>query len=122
MDFTNEKPIYLQMADRLIDEIVAGVYLPESRIPSVRECAVSLGVNTNTAMKTYEFLAQNGIIYNKRGLGYFVTPGANEQIKNERRREFYEKRLPQLSRQMEMLGISIEELTSSLNKQQTQNH
>ncbi len=115
MDFTNEKPIYLQMADRLMDEIAAGVYLPESRIPSVREFAVNLGVNTNTAMKAYETLAQYGIIYNKRGLGYFVTPGANEQIKNERRREFYEQGLPRLSRQMKMLGISIDELTSALN-------
>lgn len=117
MDFTNEKPIYLQMADRLMDEIAAGVYLPESRIPSVREFAVNLGVNTNTAMKAYETLAQYGIIYNKRGLGYFVTPGANEQIKNERRREFYEQSLPRLSRQMKMLGISIDELTSALNNQ-----
>ena len=117
MDFTNEKPIYLQMADRLMDEIAAGVYLPESRIPSVREYAVNLCVNTNTAMKTYEELAKDNIIYNKRGLGYFVSPGAIELIKNERRREFYEQGLPRLSRQMKMLGISIDELTSALRQQ-----
>ena len=114
MNFSNDKPIYLQMADRLMDEIVAGGYAAESRIPSVREYAVNLGVNTNTAMKTYEELAQNGIIYNKRGLGYFVTPGANEQIRDERRHEFYEHRIPQLKRQMQMLGITVEELTQQL--------
>lgn len=117
MDFTNEKPIYLQMADRLMDEIAAGVYLPESRIPSVREYAVNLCVNTNTAMKTYEELAKDNIIYNKRGLGYFVSPGANERIREERRHEFYEQQIPQLTRQMKMLGISVEELTQELQRQ-----
>ncbi len=119
MEFTNDKPIYLQMADRLMDEIAAGVYLPESRIPAVREYAINLGVNTNTAMKAYEELAQHGIIYNKRGLGYFVTPGATEQIRDGRRREFYGQRLPQLARQMKMLDISIDELTRELQRMQT---
>jgi GntR family transcriptional regulator len=118
MDFNSGKPIYLQMADRLMDEIVAGVYMAESRIPSVREYAVSLGVNTNTAMKAYDALAQHGIIYNKRGLGYFVTPGATEQIKEERRHEFYERHLPQLEHQMEVLGISVEELTQQIREDQ----
>ncbi len=117
MNFSNDKPIYLQMADRLTDEIVAGVYLPESRIPSVREYAVNLCVNTNTAMKTYEELAKDNIIYNKRGLGYFVSPGANERIREERRHEFYEQQIPQLTRQMKMLGISVEELTQELQRQ-----
>ena len=117
MNFSNDKPIYLQMADRLMDEIAAGVYLPESRIPSMREYAVNLCVNTNTAMKTYEELAKDNIIYNKRGLGYFVSPGANERIREERRHEFYEQQIPQLTRQMKMLGISVEELTQELQRQ-----
>ena len=100
-----------------MDEIAAGVYLPESRIPSVREYAVNLCVNTNTAMKTYEELAKDNIIYNKRGLGYFVSPGANERIREERRHEFYEQQIPQLTRQMKMLGISVEELTQELQRQ-----
>ena len=51
MDFNNEKAIYLQMADRLCDEILSGVYKADDRIPSVREYAVMLSVNTNTAVK-----------------------------------------------------------------------
>ena len=76
MIFNNDKPIYLQMADRLSDEILAGTYHDDERIPSVREYAVLLQVNTNTAVKAYEELARNEIIYNRRGLGYFVTKGA----------------------------------------------
>ena len=80
MTFSNDKPIYLQMVDRLCDEILSGVYQDDDRIPSVREYAVLLEVNTNTAVKAYEQLAREEIIYNKRGLGYFVTPGAKKQI------------------------------------------
>ena len=79
MTFTNDKAIYIQMADRLCDEILSGVYKDDDRIPSVREYAVLLEVNTNTAVKAYEQLAREEIIYNKRGLGYFVTPGARKQ-------------------------------------------
>lgn len=73
MTFNNEKAIYVQMADRLCDEILAGTYKDDDRIPSVREYAVMLEVNTNTAVKAYDELARANIIYNKRGLGYFVT-------------------------------------------------
>ena len=51
MTFTNDKPIYIQMADRLCEEILAGSYKDDDRIPSVREYAVLLEVNTNTAVK-----------------------------------------------------------------------
>jgi len=58
MIFNNGKPIYVQMAERLCDEIVSGIYGPNSRIPSVREYAVTLEVNTNTAVKAYDLLAR----------------------------------------------------------------
>ena len=78
--FSNDKAIYLQMADRLCDEILAGLYGDDDRIPSVREYAVLLQVNTNTAVKAYDALARDGIIYNRRGLGYFVSAGARDTI------------------------------------------
>lgn len=114
MNFNNEKPIYLQMSERLMDEIAAGIYPDEERIPSVREYAVSLGVNTNTAMKAYDELSRNNIIYNKRGLGYFVTQGANENIKSQRRRDFMEHGIQQLIRQMKLIDMDVEELTKLL--------
>ena len=110
MTFTNEKAIYLQMADRLCDEILAGTYKDDDRIPSVREYAVMLEVNTNTAVKTYDELARANIIYNKRGLGYFVTPGAKEQILQTRKKEFMDDKLPEMFRQMKLLGINKEEV------------
>lgn len=114
MMFNTDKAIFLQMADRLCDEILAGTYHDDDRIPSVREYAVLLEVNTNTAVKAYDLLAREHIIYNKRGLGYFVTPGAREQIRQQRRTAFMEQTLPELARQMQLLGISEDELMSRL--------
>ena len=110
MNFTNDKPIYIQMADRLMDEILADKYKDDDRIPSVREYAVLLEVNTNTAVKAYDELSRANVIYNKRGLGYFVTPGAKKQILTERKKEFMKERLPELFRQMRLLDIDIKDV------------
>ena len=113
MTFSNDKAIYLQMADRLCDEILSGKYKDDDRIPSVREYAVLLEVNTNTAVKAYDELARANIIYNKRGLGYFVTPGAKKQILKERKQEFMKQRLPELFRQMALLDITIDDVANA---------
>lgn len=113
MMFNNDKPIFQQMADRLCDEILALTYQDDERIPSVREYAVMLEVNTNTAVKAYEQLSRENIIYNKRGLGYYVTPGAREQILKQRRKVFLEQQLPELFRQMNLLGLGIEDVVGT---------
>ena len=115
MNFSNDKAIYIQMADRLCDEILSGKYADDARIPSVREYAVLLQVNTNTAMKAYDQLARDEVIYNKRGLGYFVTPGAKQQILKARKQEFMKERLPELFRQMQLLGITLEDVKNAYN-------
>jgi DNA-binding transcriptional regulator YhcF (GntR family) len=116
MNFNNDKAIYIQIADRLCDEILAGTYQDDERIPSVREYAVLLQVNTNTAVKAYDELARSEIIYNKRGLGYFVTPGAKKQILKARKQEFMKERLPELFRQMNLLDITIDDVAEAYKK------
>ena len=113
MTFSYDKPIYIQMADRLCDEILSGKYQDDDRIPSVREHSGLLEVNTNTAVKAYEQLAREEIIYNKRGLGYFVTKGAKKQILKGRKKEFMKERLPELFRQMQLLDITIEDVVDA---------
>ena len=116
MNFSNDKAIYVQIAERLCDEILAGKYNEDERIPSVREYAVLLEVNANTAVKAYDLLATDEVIYNKRGLGYFVSAGAKKQIKKSRKKEFMKERLPELARQMSLLDISIDEVKEELEK------
>ncbi len=115
MTFNNDKAIYIQMADRLCDDILAGTYSDDDRVPSVREYAVSLEVNTNTAVKAYDQLARDGIIYNRRGLGYFVTPGARDSIMRARRKAFLDTTLPSLFRDMRLLGIGINDIVKEWN-------
>lgn len=101
------------MADRLCDDIIAGVYKPDDRVPSVREYAALMQVNTNTAVKAYELLAREDVIYNRRGLGYFVSNGAPDHIVAYRRRDFMQHTLPELFRQMRLLGIGVDEVVNA---------
>ena len=116
MNFSSDKAIYIQMADRLCDDILAGTYKDDDRIPSVREYAVTLEVNANTAMKAYDMLARDGIIYNRRGLGYFVTAGARDKIMAARRRDFLDNTLPDVFRNMRLLGLTVEDIAKAWDK------
>ena len=125
MEFKENKAIYLQIVDRLCDDILLGKYQEEDRIPSVREYSASVEVNVNTAVRSYDHLQNQGIIFTKRGLGYFVSPGAKSVIEEMRREEFLKEKLPELLQSMKTLNISIDELVcklkkiSSNNKEQT---
>lgn len=112
MKFKESRPIYLQIADRLCDEISQGLHPEDGRIPSVREYAALVEVNANTVVRTYDYLQGKEIIYTRRGLGYFVCPGAAKRILTLRRSQFMETELPEFFRQMRNLGITIEEITT----------
>lgn len=105
MDFHGEKPIYLQIADVFCENILSGVLKADDRIPSVREYGAQIGVNPNTVMRVYEKLTADGIIYNKRGIGYFVSPDARENILEAQRADFLEREVPAIKRKMELLGL-----------------
>lgn len=112
MKFKESKSIYLQIADRIMDEILQNIYKEEERIPSVREYAASVEVNANTMMRTYEYLQGQEIIYNKRGIGYFVEKDAVNKILTLRKDSFKNEELPEMFRTMKILGISASEITA----------
>ncbi len=108
MDFNADKPIFLQIADTLCDRILSGELKGEDRIPSVREYGADIGVNPNTMMRSYEKLTADGIIYNKRGIGYFVAPDARKQILKVQRQEFLDKDVPAIKQRLKLLGLDAE--------------
>lgn len=110
MNFKESKAIYLQIADRICDEIIFGQYSEEERIPSVREYASIVEVNSNTAMRSFDYLQSQNIIYNKRGIGYFVSSGAKKLIISLRKKRFMEDDLEWFFHQIYTLNISIEEI------------
>ncbi len=116
MTFNGKKAIYLQIADLICDDILLGKSGEEERIPSVRETAAEVEVNSNTVMRSYDWLQNHQIIYTKRGLGYFVSPDAKSLIKAMRREEFFEESVPELVKTMQTLEITVEELIEIIDK------
>ena len=112
MEFRKQKSIYQQIADRLMDQILAGEPAEDERMHSVRDVAASMGVNPNTVMRSFDYLQSEEIINIRRGVGYFVNPDAKTKILALQRREFLEEELPVIRQKMKTLGISIEELGS----------
>lgn len=111
MQFSNSQPIYLQIADYVCEKTLLKEWIPEQRIPSVRELAVQMEVNPNTVMRTFEFLEQQGIIFNQRGIGYFLSKDASIQAAAYRKRMFFESDLPQVFRNLYLLGMQPADLT-----------
>lgn len=89
MDFNENKPIYMQIADAIMDGVLSGEYQLDARLPSVREYAARVEVNANTVMRSYDWLQQQMVIYNKRGIGFFVMPEARKRILEMRRNIFF---------------------------------
>ena len=121
MQFRESIAIYLQIADYVCERILLQQWKTGERIPAVRELAVQLEVNPNTVMRTYEFLQGQNIIYNQRGIGYFVSPDAIENAAQYRKTEFIEKELPSIFRNMYMLGMDIDELRARFDTFKKQN-
>ena len=103
-------PIYLKIADGIWVEILHGGYGEHDRIPSVRDYAATVEVNANTVVRTYDYLQGQEIIYNKRGIGYFVSAGAKDRIITLRKDIFLHEELPEFFRQVSALDITIKEI------------
>jgi Predicted transcriptional regulators len=115
MNFKENKAIYLQIAERICDMILLGEYKEEERVPSVREYAAIVEVNFNTVMRSFDHLQSSEIIFNKRGIGYFVTEGAGEKIRSMRKESFLQGEINDFFRQIYMLEISMQEIVEMYN-------
>ena len=108
MEFRDNKPIYLQIGDVICEKILSGELKAEDRLMSVREYGALIGVNPNTMMRTYEKLTDDGVIYNKRGIGYFVCPDARKTVLENERKSFMENELPAILKRIQLLEIDPE--------------
>lgn len=116
MDFKSNKPIYLQIVDFCFTKILTKEWKDNERIPSVRELGVQLQVNPNTAMRAFDYMQSEDVIYSKRGMGYYVQLYAAKQIKNIQKKEFFEQILPETFKTMDLLEISIDEIVEKYNE------
>lgn len=114
VDFSADKPIHVQILDYCMDCIGAGEWVPGERIPSVKELSVTMVVNPRTVMRAYEALEERGIIFQRRGLGFYVAPEAVDKVMSERRREFDEVALPAFLARLRQAGFTIDDLIDKL--------
>ena len=107
MEFKNRQAIFLQIADYVSDQILTGKWVAGERIISIRDLAIKLEVNPNTVLRAYEHLQQQEVIYNTRGVGYFVSQTAQETIREIRKQKFFDYELPELIKKINLLKVDL---------------
>ncbi|WP_162053559.1 GntR family transcriptional regulator [Pontibacter pamirensis] len=116
MEFKENQAIYLQIANRFFENILQKKWDSGEKIPSIRDMAVEFEVNPNTTMRTFNYLQDKGIIYNKRGIGYFLADDGFERTIAIKREQFLEEDLPLFFKNMQLLGIKLDDLKAYANQ------
>ena len=107
---TQEKSIYLQIAEMIETDILRDILLEEERVPSTNELAKLYAINPATAAKGVNILVDEGVLYKKRGIGMFVSAGAKEAILSRRKNEFSDNYVKKLLEEAASIGLGKEEV------------
>ena len=115
----DSRPIFVQIAEQIENDILSGTTPEESQVPSTNEFAAFHRINPATAGKGVNLLVDDGILYKKRGIGMFVAPGSRERIVDKRRDQFPSQYLKPLIAEAAKLGITPEQLADMIMKEET---
>ena len=110
------RPIFLQVAERIEEDILAGRLAEEDQAPSTNQFAALYQINPATAAKGVNLLVDQGILYKKRGLGMYVAPGARERLIEKRREQFFERYIVTMLQEAEKLGITTEQVAEMIQR------
>ncbi|WNS76661.1 GntR family transcriptional regulator [Bacillus sp. DTU_2020_1000418_1_SI_GHA_SEK_038] len=110
------RPIFLQIMERIEDDIIEGGLAEESQVPSTNQFAAFYKINPATAAKGVNLLVDEGILYKKRGIGMFVAEGAREKVINKRKEQFFEQYIITMIHEAKKLGITADQLTDMVGK------
>lgn len=116
LNFDDEKPVFLQIAEGMEDAILTGVFQEESQIPSTTELSVTYKINPATALKGINLLVDAGIVYKKRGVGMFVAEDAVRKLRQKRKDQFYENFVSRLVEEAKKLEITDVEIISMIER------
>lgn len=117
----DSRPIFMQIAQMIENDIVDGILLEEAQVPSTNEFAAFHRINPATAAKGVNRLVDDGILYKKRGIGMFVAAGSRAVLVGRRREDFYEQFVRPLAREARKLGIDSEQLLAMMARESTAN-
>ena len=117
LDYSDTRPIYEQIVDKLQTYILKGILKPDTQLMSVRSLAMELSINPNTIQKAYAELERQGFIYTIKGRGNFVR--YHDDLLNLRKKELVDK-MEEISKEAKELNISMDELVKELNSRKTE--
>ena len=104
------RPIFVQIAEQVENSIIDGTLAEEAQVPSTNELAAFHRINPATAAKGINQLVDDGILYKRRGIGMFVSPGARAKLRIRRREQFSDTYLRPLLAEAHKLGLSTMEV------------
>lgn len=113
------RPIFLDLADRIADDILAGVYPEETQVPSTTELSVHYRINPATAGKALSRLVDDGVLYRRRGLGTFVATGGPDVLRRQRLAEFSADYIRPVLEEARRLGIARDQLIDLVRQEQS---
>ncbi len=110
------RPIFVQIAERIEEDILAGRLAEEEQAPSTNQFAALYQINPATAAKGVNLLVDQGILYKKRGLGMYVASGARAKLLEKRREQFFERYVVTMLQEADKLGITTEQLADMIQR------
>jgi DNA-binding transcriptional regulator YhcF (GntR family) len=110
------RPIFAQIAERIEEDILVGRLAEEEQVPSTNQFAALYQINPATAAKGVNLLVDQGILYKKRGLGMYVTPGARARLLEKRREQFFEQYVAPMLQEAEKLGITTDQVAELIHR------
>ena len=111
INYKSTKGIFLQIAENICQQILAGKLNAGDRIPSVRDLSGEYEVNRNTLLRTYSLLEESGVFTNKRGIGFFVSENAVEIILEKEKKEFFQTEMPELIQKVKLLKLTENDMS-----------
>lgn len=112
----DSRPIFMQIADKIEDDIIEARLPEETQVPSTNQFAAFYQINPATAAKGVNLLVDQGILYKKRGIGMFVASGARELLMEKRKTEFYEQYVVAMVKEAAKLGITKDQLSEMIRR------
>lgn len=112
--FDESKPIYLQIKERIEEQIVSEQLREEEQIPSTTQLVNFYKINHLTVSKGIHLLVEDGLVYKKRGVGMFVAKGAREKLLSRRKESFVTQYVVPMMREAEHLGMTVDEVVKTI--------
>lgn len=113
VNWSDDSPIYRQLKARVLDMMLDGRLKAGDALPSVRQVAAEYQLNPITVSRAYQELAEENLVEKRRGLGMFVTDGAQQELLASERKRFLREEWPRILERIRRLGLELDELPAA---------